>query len=104
MLWLWGRSAATALIRPLAWEPPCAAGVALKKTKKKKKCPQALAASLGTRQSPVPLTRLLSPMSLGLLCEALAAPQEVVGGTQGSPALQNPCSYCQEATQFLLPE
>ena len=39
LLWLWCRLAAVALIRPLAWEPPCAAGVALKrqKTKKKKK-------------------------------------------------------------------
>ena len=31
LLWLWGRPAAAALIRPLAWEPPCAAGAALKK-------------------------------------------------------------------------
>ena len=36
--WLWCRSAATALIRRLAWEPPRAAGSALeKKTKYKKK-------------------------------------------------------------------
>ena len=34
--WLWRRLVATAPIRPLAWEPPCAAGVALEKTKKKK--------------------------------------------------------------------
>ena len=32
---LWCRSAATALIRPLAWEPPYAEGAALEKTKKK---------------------------------------------------------------------
>ena len=31
--WLWCRPAAAASIRPLAWEPPCAAGVALKKEK-----------------------------------------------------------------------
>ena len=37
LLWLWCRPAATALIQPLAWEPPCAAGAALKKAKKKKK-------------------------------------------------------------------
>ena len=41
MLWLWCRPAATALIGPLAWEPPYASGAALtknkKKTKKKKK-------------------------------------------------------------------
>ena len=39
LLWLWCRPAAVALIRPLAWEPPYAMRVALKrqKTKKKKK-------------------------------------------------------------------
>ena len=31
LLWLWYRPAATALIHPLAWEPPYAAVVALKK-------------------------------------------------------------------------
>ena len=35
--WLWRRPMATAPIRPLAWEPPYAAGVALKIAKKKKK-------------------------------------------------------------------
>ena len=35
--WLWCKLAAAALIRPVAWEPPCAMGVALEKTKKKKK-------------------------------------------------------------------
>ena len=37
LLWLWCRPAATALIRPLAWEPPCSIGEALEKTKKKLK-------------------------------------------------------------------
>ena len=37
LLWLWCRPAATALIQPLAWEPPYAVGVALKRLKKKKK-------------------------------------------------------------------
>ena len=39
LLWLWLWLAAIALIRPLAWESPYAAGVALKrqKTKRKKK-------------------------------------------------------------------
>ena len=36
LLWLWHRPAATAPIRPLAWEPPCAAGAALEKKKTKK--------------------------------------------------------------------
>ena len=39
LLWLWCRLAATALIRLLAWEPPYAAGVALKRQKEKKNCP-----------------------------------------------------------------
>ena len=30
LLWLWCRLVVTALIRPLAWEPPYAVGVALK--------------------------------------------------------------------------
>jgi len=33
LLWLWHRPAATAPIRPLAWEPPYAAGVAPKRQK-----------------------------------------------------------------------
>ena len=37
LLWLWCRLAAVAPIGPLAWEPPYAAGVALKKQKKKKR-------------------------------------------------------------------
>jgi len=35
LLWLWCRPVATALIRPLAWEPPCATEAALEKAKKK---------------------------------------------------------------------
>ena len=34
LLWLWCRLGATALIRPLAWEPPHAVGAALKKKNK----------------------------------------------------------------------
>ena len=37
LLWLWRRPVATAPIRPLAWKPPYAAGVALKRQKDKKK-------------------------------------------------------------------
>ena len=37
LLWLWCGQAATALIGPLAWEPPYAAGAALKKQKTKNK-------------------------------------------------------------------
>ena len=34
LLWLWRRLVAAAAIRPLAWEPPYAAGAPLEKTKK----------------------------------------------------------------------
>ena len=37
LLWVWCRLAATAPVRPLAWEPPYATGVALEKAKKDKK-------------------------------------------------------------------
>ena len=37
LLWLWCRPAAAALIQPLGWEPPYAAGVALKSKKRKRK-------------------------------------------------------------------
>ena len=36
LLWLWCRPASEALIQPLAWELPCAAGVVLKRKKKEK--------------------------------------------------------------------
>ena len=37
LLWLWHRLAGVAPIQPLAWESPCAVGVALKRKKKKKR-------------------------------------------------------------------
>ena len=37
LLWLWRSLSATALIRPLAWEPPYAMGLALEKAKRPKK-------------------------------------------------------------------
>ena len=37
LLWLWGSPAATALIRPLAWEPPYAVEAAQEMAKRKKK-------------------------------------------------------------------
>ena len=37
LLWLWCGPAAVAPIGPLAWEPPYAVGVSLKRPKKKKK-------------------------------------------------------------------
>ena len=46
------RPAATALIRPLAWEPPYAAGVAPEKTKRQKK-KKAAAAEVGVEVAEV---------------------------------------------------
>ena len=37
LLWLWRRPATTAPIRPLAWEPPHAAGAAQEMAKRQKK-------------------------------------------------------------------
>ena len=37
LLWLWCRLVSIALIQALAWEPPCATGMALKKQTNKKK-------------------------------------------------------------------
>ena len=37
LLWLWHRPVAAALIRPLTWEPPYAAGAAQEKAKRQKK-------------------------------------------------------------------
>ena len=37
LLWLWCRQAAIALNQPLAWEPPYAAGAALKRKKNPEK-------------------------------------------------------------------
>ena len=37
LLWLWYRPATVVPIRPLAWEPPYAMGVALEKAKRQKK-------------------------------------------------------------------
>ena len=37
LLWLWCGPKATAPFRPLAWEPPYAAGAAIKKKKRKRK-------------------------------------------------------------------
>ena len=37
LLWLWCRPVSTALIRPVAWEPPYATGAALERQKRKRK-------------------------------------------------------------------
>ena len=50
LLWLWCSLAATAPMGPLAWEPPYAAGVALKRTKDQKKKKKKKAAAAGKRK------------------------------------------------------
>ena len=57
LLWLWCRLAATAPIRPLAWEPPYAAGAALK-TKEKKKEESMLELYLWVNISDIAIFRL----------------------------------------------
>ena len=47
LLWLWCRAAP---IGPLAWEPPYAAGVALKSQKKKKKVAVSQSAAKGGKR------------------------------------------------------
>ena len=46
LLWFWHRPVATAPIQPLPWEPPYASGVALEKTKKKKRKRESTTGSL----------------------------------------------------------
>ena len=50
MLWLWCRPLAAALIQPLARELPYAAGAALERKKKKKKCKEIV-----TREERLPI-------------------------------------------------
>ena len=57
LLWLWRRQVATALIRPLAWEPPYDVGAALemaKRQKTKTKNPEYVIKTLPTNKCPGP--------------------------------------------------
>ena len=65
---LWCRPAAVALIRPLAWEPPYAAGVALKRQKKTKQNQTLKEGILFF------LTRLYSPSGSGASPPTLSQP------------------------------
>ena len=52
-LWLWHRPALRALIQPLAWKPPYAAGAALKRQRTKKKKEKATKwGTWGSRRTP----------------------------------------------------
>ena len=64
LLWLWYRPVATAPIRLLAWEPPCATGAALEKAKrpkKKKESGVVMSFGIGRRSG-------LDPLLLWLWC------------------------------------
>ena len=47
LLWLWSRLGATALIPPLAWEPPYAVGAAIKRQKETEKKKQKATRRMG---------------------------------------------------------
>jgi len=70
LLWLWRRPAATALIRPLAWEPPYAAGAALEKAKSQKKKKKSLFQFLQAD---------IFQLSLSHVCTIMPAPYESSG-------------------------
>ena len=53
---MWYRPAATALIWPVAWEPPCAMSVALKRKKKKKNSKNSTSGELSQGKFPVCMT------------------------------------------------
>ena len=81
LLWLWCRLAATALIRPLAWEPPYTVEAALEKAKrqKKKKKKRKNRKSQFLEQEPKENIHLQMPSYTwtflsGCGCEALAGP------------------------------
>ena len=50
LLWLWRKPVAAVSMGPLAWEPPCAAGAALKDKKTEKKGEGAKAMVLKVRR------------------------------------------------------
>ena len=55
---MWCRPAAVALMQPLAWEPPCAMGVALKRLSLKK-IGMTVNVTLPVSQDPLPLTEII---------------------------------------------
>ena len=56
LLWLWGRLAAMALNRPLAWEPPYAPCAALKRQKQQQQQQQQIKEVLPQSAPPMRLT------------------------------------------------
>ena len=63
LLWLWCRPVATALIVPLAWEPPYAAGAALKRQERKKESSPSFAESAQLSGAGVSVTPSSAPFA-----------------------------------------
>ena len=74
LLWLLCRLAAVAQIQPLAWELPCAAGVALKRKGKKKKS-QHFNILDSQDWAPCLVTSLCATVSFRYMCEHTAEVQ-----------------------------
>ena len=92
LLWLWGRLAATALIRTLAWEPPYATGAALKRPKKEKEEEEEEETALQVHQLP-------QLQEASLTCQFMKmAPLGVVQETHGTAVHGSPdgviCCCC----------
>ena len=84
LLWLWHRLAATALVRPLAWEPPNATGAAQRNSKKTKEKKIHKTHSRGKR--PVSFRWViwvigLSPMGGGTLVGRIVHSESIIAET-----------------------
>ena len=73
-LWLWCGLAAAAPIRPLAWEPPYAAGAALKKKKKGIELESVRSLEASARRGPGPAPVCQEPVCVGSGCWAARDP------------------------------
>ena len=107
LLWLWCWPAATALIRPLAWETPYANGMALKRKKGKEKEQQlsqverkvygTSAYSRGLVRDLGPLFFLHQPQSSSL--ENITCKQDMAAASNGRDS-SHPCNSVRAETLF----
>ena len=80
LMWLWHRLAAAALIGPLAWELPYAAGADLKKKKKKKKTKNKIKSVAPELRLPILLTwGYVSQRQRALRARAQGPPTDLKG-------------------------
>ena len=97
LLWLWCRPAVVAPIRPLAWEPPDAAGMALKgqKPKKKKRKKE--------RKEILPCSPVVNRKEIkGFFCRLLLASFCCKGATGSPAALENQATTLLHPSQGLV--